>query len=157
MNLFRSRSSRISCKWQLIIFNSGLKGAVAVGLSLSKEMANRPEWGVMITAIHCTVIFSILFHGILTSPLLSCTQRFEIPREDRGTVRNPKVHSLWSRFDKRFIIPLVSKPRSHPDEDEYSQIPDETTHHHEEEGNLESEGVQVDNFSQSIEGEDKMV
>lgn len=118
MNLFRSANSRISCKWQLIIFNSGLKGAVAVGLSLSPEMAHRKEWGVMITAIHCTVIFSILFHGILTSPLLSITRRYEQPHKDR-TDTNAKFHALWSKIDRNYIIPLVSMPRSHPDDDDY--------------------------------------
>lgn len=125
LNLCRSGSNRISCKWQLVLWNAGLKGAVAVGLSLSHEIRDKPAWGVMETATHMVVIFSILFHGILTSPLVAMVNKYD-KRKD-ALVLKTKVHNIWSRVDKKYIIPFVSFPRTGIDdtihEHEYDHVP----------------------------------
>lgn len=114
LNLCRSPQNRISCKWQLVIWNAGLKGAVAVGLSLSHEMHGRQQWGIMITTIHIVVIFSILFHGVLTTPLVKMTNKYD-KRKDIPS-KSTKVHSLWSKIDTKYIIPIVSYPRYYGNE-----------------------------------------
>lgn len=114
LNLCRSAENRISCKWQLVIWNAGLKGAVAVGLSLSHEMHGRQQWGVMITTIHIVVIFSILFHGILTTPLVKMTNKYDIRKN--GSSKITRIHSLWNKIDSKYIIPIVSYPRYYADE-----------------------------------------
>lgn len=115
LNLFRSSRSKITSKWQVILFNAGLRGAVAVGLSLSKEMKERSEWGMMITAIHITVIFSIFFHGILTSPLLKWANNNEEQNENIETIieKKSRFHSWWSYIDNNYIIKYISNPREY--------------------------------------------
>lgn len=120
LNIRRPESDRISWKSQIIIWNAGLRGAVAYALAVSSAMpqTNKEHTNVMITTVHASVIFTILFHGLLTFPLVKLTgmtgqthaRTLSEPRPARK-----KMHSLWSRLDKTYIIPFISYPRPSPE------------------------------------------
>lgn len=120
LNLRRPESDRISLKSQLVIWNAGLRGAVAYALAVSSTMpkVNAENTNLMITTVHASVLFTIFFHGFLTVPIVAWTglagggadsRQLSEPRPARK-----KVHSLWSRLDKTWIIPLISFARPSP-------------------------------------------
>lgn len=118
LNIRRPESDRISWKSQIIIWNAGLRGAVAYALAVSSSMPRTKHTNLMITTVHASVIFTILFHGLLTFPLVKLTgmtgqthtRTLSEPRPARK-----KMHSLWSRLDKTYIIPFISYPRPTPE------------------------------------------
>lgn len=120
LNLRRPESDRISLKSQLVIWNAGLRGAVAYALAVSSTMpkVNVDNTNLMITTVHASVLFTIFFHGFLTVPIVAWTglagggadsRQLSEPRPARK-----KIHSLWSRIDKTWIIPLISFARPSP-------------------------------------------
>lgn len=123
LNIRRPESDRISLKSQLVLWNAGLRGAVAYALSVSSQMpkTNMVHTNLMITTVHAAVIFTILFHGLLTFPVVwwtglsgaNAARQLSEPRPARK-----KLHGLWSRLDKNYIIPLISYPRVGPEQHE---------------------------------------
>ena len=120
LNLRRPASDRISLKSQIIIWNAGLRGAVAYALAVSSTMPrdNVENTNLMITTVHASVLFTIFFHGLLTVPLVAWTglagagadsRQLSEPRPARK-----KIHGLWSRIDKTWIIPFISFARPSP-------------------------------------------
>lgn len=120
LNVRRPESDRISLKSQLVIWNAGLRGAVAYALAVSSTMpkVNVDNTNLMITTVHASVLFTIFFHGFLTVPIVAWTglagggadsRQLSEPRPARK-----KIHSVWSRIDKTWIIPLISFARPSP-------------------------------------------
>ena len=119
LNIKRPESDRISFKSQVVIWNAGLRGAVAYALAVSHMMPteNMTHTHLMITTVHASVIFTIVFHGLLTFPIVWLTglrgggvRQLSEPRAARK-----KIHSFWSRLDKSYIIPFISFPRPTPE------------------------------------------
>lgn len=114
LNIRRPESDRISFKSQIILWNAGLRGAVAYALAVSHTMpkVNLENTKLMITTVHAAVLFTIFFHGLLTVPIVGWTglagagasvRQLSEPRPARK-----KLHSWWSMFDKTYIIPFIS-------------------------------------------------
>lgn len=120
LNVRRPESDKISLKSQIVVWNAGLRGAVAYALAVSSTMpkTNPENTNLMITTVHASVIFTIFFHGLLTVPIVSFTglagtgvdsRQLSEPRPARK-----KIHSIWSRLDKQYIIPFISFARPSP-------------------------------------------
>ena len=117
LNLLRPESDRISYKSQLVIWNAGLRGAVAYALAVSSSMpkVDMKKTNLMITTVHASVIFTILFHGMLTVPIVKLTGLAGLSRQlSEPRAARKKIHSIWSRLDKHYIIPFISFPRPSP-------------------------------------------
>ena len=113
LNLKRSADVKITVPMQFAIWNAGLRGAVAyaLGVALDKENPNR---SLIITTIHAVVLFTMTFHGLLTTPLLSFLKLKDVVIPPRPPKKKEKLHGMWSGFDKNFIIPFISYPRQSP-------------------------------------------
>lgn len=122
LNLKRKGNTKITMKMQAVMWNAGLRGAVAYALSL--RLPDSPGRSLFVTTIHAVVIFTILVHGGLTGPLLGWTGLSAGKEENGGyshvaadTVplnvpKKKKIHGFWSSIDKNYLIPFLSYPRN---------------------------------------------
>lgn len=110
---------------QAVIWNAGLRGAVAYALSL--RLPEGPGRSLFVTTIHAVVIFTILVHGGLTGPLLNWTKLGGAAASSEGASysqlndsslqplqqpKKKKIHGFWSSLDKKYLIPFLSYPRN---------------------------------------------
>ena len=142
LNCKRKNESRITFKMQAVMWNAGLRGAVAYALSL--RMPEFPGRALFVTTIHAVVIFTIMVHGGLTAPFLKWTDYFNKSTVffffflrfdsflvffsnraggDYASVHSDqrplspskpkkKLHGFWSNLDKTYLIPFLSYPRN---------------------------------------------
>mmetsp|Transcript_24681 Transcript_24681/g.55816 ORF Transcript_24681/g.55816 Transcript_24681/m.55816 type:complete len:594 (-) Transcript_24681:863-2644(-) len=123
------RRKRISIKSMLMIWFSGLRGAIAFALSLTFQSPNRR---FLIPCVILVVLFTNFFLGQATAPLLKLLripigitpedeEEQEEPRtgidlqdmsarfvrSSHGAVRVGKIHALWRRVDELYLKPYV--------------------------------------------------
>jgi hypothetical protein len=124
LNLKRKGNDRITMKMQVVMWNAGLRGAVAYALSL-RLPESMPGRALFVTTIHAVVIFTILVHGSLTGPLLRLTSLSTTDQSSGtdyshlndsslaplATPKKKKIHGFWSTIDKKYLIPFLSYPR----------------------------------------------
>eukprot|EP00002_Diphylleia_rotans_P008314 TRINITY_DN1808_c0_g1_i6.p1 TRINITY_DN1808_c0_g1~~TRINITY_DN1808_c0_g1_i6.p1 ORF type:complete len:583 (-),score=96.39 TRINITY_DN1808_c0_g1_i6:536-2284(-) len=91
LNIFRA--IRIEFNYQVIMWFSGLRGAVAFALALSFQGKNGP---VIVTTTLTVVIFTILFMGIGTTPLLKL---FKIPHGSSIHMIKSEVSGCCNDFE----------------------------------------------------------
>ncbi|XP_049850515.1 sodium/hydrogen exchanger 8-like isoform X2 [Schistocerca gregaria] len=114
MNIRRSR--KITAGIQLVLWNAGLRGAVAYGLAVSNMVPNIPNKLVLITTVHACVLFTILLHGMLTLPIVKLTN--VLKRDDEtytSEMSKMKIYHYWHVIDKNYITPFISNPRGYSD------------------------------------------
>ncbi|EKX42729.1 hypothetical protein GUITHDRAFT_164085, partial [Guillardia theta CCMP2712] len=131
INIFQrnERRKRISFKSMLMIWFSGLRGAIAFALSLTFQSPNRR---FLIPCVILVVLFTNFFLGQATAPLLKLLripigitpddneEEQEEPRTgidiqdmsarflpSRGPVRVGRMHALWRRVDELYLKPYV--------------------------------------------------
>lgn len=148
LNIKRVPSDRIGWKSQIVLWNAGLRGAVAYALVVSNMMPIVDKRDLMITTVHAVVLFTIVFHGTLTAPILWLTGLYgdSASNHKYSTIQNSrkKLHSFWSRIDKTYIIPFISYPRENKSENKYMNIVDES---HVDESGVDESHVDESNIN----------
>jgi solute carrier family 9 (sodium/hydrogen exchanger), member 8 len=69
-NLWRAKENRVPFKHQVVIWFSGLRGAIAFALALNVQSANAEHVSIIKSSTLFTVIFTTVFLGAATGPLL---------------------------------------------------------------------------------------
>lgn len=73
-NACRSKAQRIPIKYMCVIWFSGLRGAIAFALALNVQTSDPSHAAIIKSSTLFTVLFTTVFFGMGTSPLLSCLE-----------------------------------------------------------------------------------
>lgn len=123
-------SHKIGWKKQFVQWNAGLRGAVAFLLITSNEIPSL-EKDLITATVRSSVIFGIIFHGLLTAPIVKLCGLTQLTQPNDVKIKTG-IHSIWSRLDKNYIIPLISNPRPSGDENNENQNTNEENTNNEE-------------------------
>jgi sodium/hydrogen exchanger 8 len=152
-NLGRSEAQKIPFKYMVVIWFSGLRGAIAFALVLNVSTGNPVHAAILKSSTLFLVLFTTVFFGMATGPLLRVLGLTGDPqpelevvvREDVftgeaderqpliSTTMSPpgsqSVHSRWVDLDEKYLKPIFGgnpRPRSDTTVASYSAIEDGT-------------------------------
>ncbi|CAI5712068.1 hypothetical protein KXD40_005913 [Peronospora effusa] len=153
-NCKRSEQQKIPFKYMIVIWFSGLRGAIAFALALNVSTANPVHAAILKSSTLFLVLFTTVFFGMATGPLLRVLGLTKIPRptqgatirEDNHTVENTEkqplvsaplsppgsrsVHSRWIELDEKYLKPVFGgnpRPRNDTAQLAYSSIEHESS------------------------------
>ncbi|OWZ22302.1 Monovalent Cation:Proton Antiporter-1 [Phytophthora megakarya] len=135
-NIGRSEQQKVPFKYQIVIWFSGLRGAIAFALVLNVTTSNPIHAAILKSSTLFLVLFTTVFFGMATGPMLrilGLTGDPQIEQESatsknndtgqadeshpllRGYMSPPgsqSVHSKWVDFDEKYLKPVFGgKPR----------------------------------------------
>ncbi|CAI5744879.1 unnamed protein product [Peronospora destructor] len=152
-NCKRSEQQKIPFKYMIVIWFSGLRGAIAFALVLNVSTANPVHAAILKSSTLFLVLFTTVFFGMATGPLLRVLGLTRIPRPaQRATIREDvytvestenqpllstslsppssrSVHSRWIELDEKYLKPVFGgnpRPRNDTDQATYSSIEHES-------------------------------
>lgn len=98
---------RIPWYYQIVIWFSGLRGAIAFALALNVQTSDRHHAAIIRSSTLFTVLFTTVFFGMGTGPLLRIFHLDQQPSRRLSTSRrSPQTHSRFDWNDE--IEPLLS-------------------------------------------------
>ncbi|XP_059139556.1 sodium/hydrogen exchanger 8-like [Physella acuta] len=114
MNFFREH--KITKKNQFIMWFSGLRGAVAFALSLHMELEEEKHY-VLVTTTLIMVLFTVVFLGGSTMPLLKFLQKtdkkFKKKKKFEGEVSMSKTKEMGDAIDSEHLSELTEEDETH--------------------------------------------
>ncbi|KAJ0394722.1 hypothetical protein P43SY_004002 [Pythium insidiosum] len=140
-NTLRPAQERIPFKYMLVIWFSGLRGAIAFALALNVQTNDKKHGAILKSSTLFTVLFTTVFFGMGTGPLLRrlgldnaspdevVSTHTEVsylaqptgekaPLLAAGEPAAPsshRVHTMWVDFDEKYLKPLFGgnpRPRA---------------------------------------------
>ncbi|GLD96221.1 hypothetical protein PINS_up004899 [Pythium insidiosum] len=140
-NTLRSTQERIPFKYMLVIWFSGLRGAIAFALALNVHTKDEQHGAILKSSTLFTVLFTTVFFGMGTGPLLrhlgldntghdetvsslsdgsylAPSTGEKVPLLAVGEPVPPsshRVHTMWVDFDEKYLKPLFGgnpRPRA---------------------------------------------
>lgn len=115
MNFFREH--KITRKNQFIMWFSGLRGAVAFALSLHMGLENQDKQYVLVTTTLILVLFTIVFLGGSTMPLLkflqSSDKKYKKKKKHDGEISMSKTKEMGDAIDSEHLSELTEEDESH--------------------------------------------
>ncbi|KAK3732047.1 hypothetical protein RRG08_026434 [Elysia crispata] len=115
MNFFREH--KITRKNQFIMWFSGLRGAVAFALSLHMGLEDQEKQYVLVTTSLILVLFTIVFLGGSTMPLLKFLQtsdkKYKKKKKHDGEVSMSKTKEMGDAIDSEHLSELTEEDESH--------------------------------------------
>ncbi|RUS80101.1 hypothetical protein EGW08_012147 [Elysia chlorotica] len=115
VNFFREH--KITRKNQFIMWFSGLRGAVAFALSLHMGLEDQEKQYVLVTTSLILVLFTIVFLGGSTMPLLkflqSSDKKYKKKKKHDGEVSMSKTKEMGDAIDSEHLSELTEEDESH--------------------------------------------
>eukprot|EP01097_Dermamoeba_algensis_P005886 TRINITY_DN3703_c0_g3_i1.p2 TRINITY_DN3703_c0_g3~~TRINITY_DN3703_c0_g3_i1.p2 ORF type:complete len:302 (+),score=57.05 TRINITY_DN3703_c0_g3_i1:1031-1936(+) len=109
LNYFRPTWKKIPMKHQIVIWFSGLRGAIAFALSLRMSSLDIPTingHSILTTTLILVLITVVLLGGSTTTLL----ERLDVKMGDRDTDTAQVDHqNFWVRMDQKYMRPVFSK------------------------------------------------
>ncbi|POM66997.1 Sodium/hydrogen exchanger 3, partial [Phytophthora palmivora] len=144
-NFGRSEQQKIPFKYQIVIWFSGLRGAIAFALVLNVTTGNPIHAAILKSSTLFLVLFTTVFFGMATGPLLrvlrltgdppieleagtseeNLEERQHLLRTSLSPPGSQSVHSRWVELDEKYLKPIFGgnpRPKDREFDDE-SQIP----------------------------------
>lgn len=115
LNRYRKKKSRISRRNQVVIWWSGLRGAIAFALAAGLKTEHRDE---IVSATLGVVLFTVWVFGGTTFPLLKFLKvksDIETTREISKEDRKKKRH-WFLLFDEKYLRPIFTVPKRDKDD-----------------------------------------
>lgn len=106
MNYFREH--RISRKNQFIMWFSGLRGAIAFSLSLHLEFEQEKRY-VLVTATLIIVLFTVIFLGGMTLPIMKCLETKKKKKKSDKEVSLSKTKEMGETVDTDHLSELTEE------------------------------------------------
>ncbi|KUF99426.1 hypothetical protein AM588_10010729 [Phytophthora nicotianae] len=152
-NLGRSEQQKIPFTYQIVIWFSGLRGAIAFALVLNVSTGNPIHAAILKSSTLFLVLFTTVFFGAATGPLLrvlglagdpqperevvSCEDNYTgeadeqqlLLRQSLSPPGSHSVHSRWVDLDEKYLKPIFGgnpRPKSDTNLVRYVEIEEET-------------------------------
>ncbi|CAH0480710.1 unnamed protein product [Peronospora belbahrii] len=150
-NCKRSEQQKIPFKYMIVMWFSGLRGAIAFALVLNVSTANPVHAAILKSSTLFLVLFTTVFFGMATGPLLrvldltggsrpgrqvtvsedvytaESTEKQPLLRPSLSPSRSWSVHSRWVELDEKYLKPVFGgKPRPRNDTNQATHSPTET-------------------------------
>ncbi|KAG3118029.1 hypothetical protein PI124_g4342 [Phytophthora idaei] len=148
-NLGRSEQQKIPFKYQIVIWFSGLRGAIAFALVLNVSTGNPIHAAILKSSTLFLVLFTTVFFGAATGPLLrvlglagdphpeqemvSCEDVYtgeadeqqSLLRQSLSPPGSLSVHSRWVDLDEKYLKPIFGgnpRPKSETNLARYVEV-----------------------------------